>query len=142
LFFSPANINRRIADPVSFAIAPLVALECWRSPPSTLVLAEWISRMGQELFYPPNVGGWIGGRTWLSTRAVLSRTNYAAALVAGQLNSPVSPPDFAALAAQRVGAKEPHECTRFFSQLLYGRDCESTRKTVLELLTASEAHLH
>jgi uncharacterized protein (DUF1800 family) len=142
LFFSTANFGNRIADPVSFALGPLVAFETWRSPPSTLALAEWISRMGQELFYPPNVGGWQGGRAWLSTRAVLARTNYAAALVAGQLTSPVRAPDFAALAAQHGAAKEPHDCTSFVSQLLYGCACESTKQSALELLTAPEAHLH
>jgi len=61
LFFSPANIGSRVCDPVSFLVGPLRALECWRDPPSTLVLAEWVRRMGEDLFYPPNVGGWTGG---------------------------------------------------------------------------------
>ena len=142
LFFSPANIGSRIADPVSFAIGPLVALESWRSPPSTLALTEWISRMGQDLFYPPNVGGWSGGRTWLTTRAVLARTNFAAVLMAGQLASPVRPLDCAALMARHVGATESHDCTKFVAQLLYGRDCERAIQTPLELLTAPAAHLH
>jgi uncharacterized protein (DUF1800 family) len=142
LFFSSTNIGSRIADPVSFAIGPLIALESWRSPPSTLALAEWISRMGQELFYPPNVGGWPGGRAWLTTRAVLARTNFAAALVAGQLASPVKPPDFPALMARHVGATESNDCTKFVARLLYGRDCERAIQTALELLTAPEAHLH
>ena len=38
------------------------SLEVFRPPPSTLLLAEWSTRMGQDLFYPPNVGGWSGGR--------------------------------------------------------------------------------
>src|SRR4029079_8225825 len=54
LFFSPANLRTRIADPVSFMIGPLRSLECWRQAPITLALAEWPSRMGLDLFYPPN----------------------------------------------------------------------------------------
>jgi uncharacterized protein (DUF1800 family) len=98
--------------------------------------------MGQELFYPPNVGGWNGGRTWLSTRAVLARTNYAAALVAGQITSPVRPPNFAAIAAQNAASNRPEDYIRFVSQLLYGRDCGNTTQTVLDLLTVPGAHLH
>ena len=62
LFFRDANIGTRVSDPVSFLLHPLRALECGRDPPSTLVLAEWVARMGQDLFHPPNVGGWTGGR--------------------------------------------------------------------------------
>jgi hypothetical protein len=40
-------------------------------------LTEWCGWLGQDLFYPPNVGGWPGGRSWLTTRAVLGRANYA-----------------------------------------------------------------
>src|SRR4051794_36040935 len=93
LFFEPKNIGTRVCDPVSFVIGPLRALECWRQSPSTLVLAEWVSRMGQDLFYPPNVGGWSGGRAWLTTRAVIARANFVAALAAGQLSTPPRPPD-------------------------------------------------
>ena len=54
-------------------------------PPSTLVLADWSARLGQDLFYPPNVAGWPGGRSWLSARAcVVGRANYAAAVASGQ----------------------------------------------------------
>src|SRR4051812_30690956 len=39
--------------------------------------------MGQTLFDPPNVGGWPGGRAWITTRSVIARTNFASALVGG-----------------------------------------------------------
>ena len=92
LFFSSANLGSRIADPVTFVVLPLRALECWRSPPSTLVLADWLERMGQVLFYPPNVGGWNGGRQWLTTRTVIARANYATALAKGQLTNSLHEP--------------------------------------------------
>ena len=97
LFFSDANIGTRICDPVSYAVAALRALECWRDPPSSLVLAEWVTRMGQDLFYPPNVGGWNGGKSWLSTRTVVARANFAAALVEGRLVNPASAPELSPL---------------------------------------------
>lgn len=154
LFFRDANIGTRVSDPVSFLLHPLVALEFGRDPPSTLVLAEWVSRMGQDLFHPPNVGGWPDGRAWLSTRTVVARTNYVAALVAGGLGSPPQPPDLDSLIAQNGGRRGVVESTKFLSQLLFGFvDGESVEKTAAEdgkpqlasalvgLLTGPQAHL-
>jgi uncharacterized protein (DUF1800 family) len=143
LFFSTANIGSRVCDPVSLLIGRLVALEGWRSSPSTLLLAEWVSRMGQDLFYPPNVGGWPGGRAWLSTRTIIARTNCMAALVAGSLNAPAKPLDIDGLVAKYVGQHDAEENPRFLARLLFGRDlAPGESRTVIELLTSPEAHLH
>jgi len=146
LFFSPANIGSRICDPVSFLIGRLRALECWRQSPSTLVLAEWVSRMGLDLFYPPNVGGWPGGRAWLSTRTTIARTNCMAALLAGALNTPPRPPDLDQLAARHCDQRDATLRPHFFSRLLFGHDAESRESNlappVTQLLTQPEAHLH
>jgi uncharacterized protein (DUF1800 family) len=60
-FFAERNLRSRVVDPVAFVVGPMRALEMLDPPPSTLVLADWASRLGQDLFYPPNVGGWPGG---------------------------------------------------------------------------------
>ena len=117
LFFSDENILSRVADPVSFLLMPLRAMECWQAPPSTLVLAEWLSRMGQDLFYPPNVGGWAGGRAWLSSRTVIARANYATSLATGQLAYPARRPEMPASIA--AGA-DPAEQMRHLGDLLCG----------------------
>jgi uncharacterized protein (DUF1800 family) len=82
-FFADPNLCDRVLSPVEYVIGAARALELFDPPGSTLVLAEWCGRLGQELFYPPNVGGWPGGRDWLTTRALIGRANYAAALVDG-----------------------------------------------------------
>jgi uncharacterized protein (DUF1800 family) len=143
LFFSPTNIGSRICDPVSLLIGRLQALECWRQTPSTLVLAEWVTRMGQDLFYPPNVGGWSGGRAWLSTRTTIARTNCMAALVTGSLNTPAKPPDLDALAEKHCGKQDLREKTSFFARLFYGREISSDESLpIADLLSRPEAHLH
>jgi uncharacterized protein (DUF1800 family) len=43
-----------------------------------------LSNMGQNLFEPPNVGGWDQGQRWFSTGAMLSRMNFAATVAANQ----------------------------------------------------------
>jgi uncharacterized protein (DUF1800 family) len=159
LFFSDANLNSRISDPVSFLLMPLRALECWHNPPSTLVLAEWLTRMGQDLFYPPNVGGWNGGRTWLSTRTVVARTNYVATLVEGRLTSPARPLQLSVTFGSRGTAALPDQ-VRALSELVCGATSDAAvrsiadkvssqsnredalRKAIVEMLTRPEAQLH
>lgn len=121
LFFSAGNLHACVADPVGFVVGSARALERFMPPPSTLLLAEWTGRLGQELFFPPNVGGWPGGRAWLSGRGVLARANFAAALALGGLNAESTPPALATLAACRAHAQEPVEAVRFFGELLTGR---------------------
>ena len=89
LFFSRANLHSRVSDPVGFVVGSVRALERFDPPPSTLLLAEWTARMGQELFSPPNVGGWPGGRRWLTGRAVVARANFAAALTSADGSIPM-----------------------------------------------------
>jgi uncharacterized protein (DUF1800 family) len=85
-FFELKNIGTRVAAPAEYAVGAIRALELTEPPVSTLVLAEWVRRMGQELFAPPNVAGWNGGRTWLTSRSVVARMNFAAALAEGELS--------------------------------------------------------
>ena len=67
LFFDAANLGDHV-DPIEFVLGAVRALEMFDPAPSTLVLADWCGRLGQDLFYPPNVGGWPGGRAWITTR--------------------------------------------------------------------------
>jgi hypothetical protein len=84
LFFADANLGTRVLGPVEFVIGAARALEFFEPAPSTLALAAWSGWIGQDLFYPPNVGGWPGGRTWLHARTMIARANCAAALVSGR----------------------------------------------------------
>jgi uncharacterized protein (DUF1800 family) len=43
-----------------------------------------LASMGQQLFEPPNVGGWPLGSGWFSTGTMLARSNFAAALATSQ----------------------------------------------------------
>jgi uncharacterized protein (DUF1800 family) len=52
------------------------------------------------LFEPPNVGGWPGGRSWLTPRSLVGRANFAAALVEGVSIGLPGPLDVASIAAE------------------------------------------
>ena len=43
-----------------------------------------LNNMGQELYEPPNVAGWVLGQSWFSTGAMLARMNFASTLAANQ----------------------------------------------------------
>jgi uncharacterized protein (DUF1800 family) len=118
LFFSEDNLGNRVKSPVDYVIGAARALELFEPPSSTLVLAEWCGRLGQDLFYPPNVGGWPGGRSWLTTRSLVGRANYAAALVEGKLVGRPGPMDANAL-AKRHGAED---ALAFYTRLLLGTE--------------------
>ena len=118
-FFAEAQLGNRVVGPVEYVVGAARALELFDPPPSTLVLADWAARLGQDLFYPPNVGGWPGGRAWISTRAVIGRANYAAALAGGD---GVGRPKLDALAlAKRHGrGGDLDDFLAFASELLLG----------------------
>jgi uncharacterized protein (DUF1800 family) len=120
-FFADTNLGNRVAGPVEFVVGVARALECFEPTPSSLVLGEWAGRLGQELFYPPNVGGWPGGREWLTTRGIIGRANYAAALVGGQLWSRPAPFDGIGLVKRHQRGASLEEVVTFCSELLTGR---------------------
>ena len=48
--------------------------------------------MGQILFAPPNVKGWDGGKSWITTSTLLFRYNFANYLVNGDAMLPGNAP--------------------------------------------------
>jgi hypothetical protein len=80
-----------------------------------------------ELFYPPNVGGWTGGRAWLTTRTILARANFAAALAAGELCLSIAPPDLAAILKENSTAADLAQALAFFNDLLTGGRLDAPR---------------
>ncbi|HZW34853.1 MAG TPA: DUF1800 domain-containing protein [Isosphaeraceae bacterium] len=126
-FFAARNLHAQVSEPAPFVIGTVRSLERFNPPPSTLLLAEWTGRMGQELFYPPNVGGWPGGRNWLAGRTILARANFAAALVEGRLNaaSTANAPDLLGLAARHGRGTDAATALRFSAELLLGRPIDA-----------------
>jgi hypothetical protein len=76
--------------------------------------------MGQDLFYPPNVGGWNEGKSWLNSGAIVARIGFAAALVEGRLFHDNTPPDFAALVERHASTTDLAGATRWLGELLFG----------------------
>jgi uncharacterized protein (DUF1800 family) len=131
-FFAEANLSNRILGPVEYVGGSARVLDL---PLSTYLLAHWMGQLGQDLFYPPNVGGWPGGRTWLTAQTMIGRTKYAAALVGGTLSRRPISWDATALARRHGRCKDAGAGIAFYSELLFGAPLdESWRKEILEAL--------
>ena len=72
LFYSPHSVGRKIRSPVEFAVGLLRSLQ---GTTNVYRLAEGLKDLGQAVFYPPNVKGWDGGRTWINSSTLLGRAN-------------------------------------------------------------------
>jgi uncharacterized protein (DUF1800 family) len=121
-FFADANLGSRVTEPIEHVVSAARALELFDPPPSTVALADWAARLGQELFYPPTVFGWSGGRTWITPRSALRRSNYASALLEGPTVGRPQPADPLALAQRCEKAADLESCLHFLVELLLGRD--------------------
>jgi hypothetical protein len=117
-FFAEANLRRRVLAPAEFVVGAVRALELADSV-SALETADATTRMGQDLFYPPNVGGWPGGRYWLSTRALMARVQFSFRLAAGKSGSPF---DAIGLARRHGFAADRDALMDFFTPLLTGTE--------------------
>jgi uncharacterized protein (DUF1800 family) len=119
-FFAEANPGSRILGPIEYVVGTARALELFDPSPNTLVLAEFAANLGQDLFHPPNVGGWPGGRAWLGSRAIIGRCNYAASLVEGQPVGRDRPLDALGLAQRYGRGNNLDDAVDFFGELLLG----------------------
>jgi uncharacterized protein (DUF1800 family) len=115
-FFAEANLRRRVLAPAEYVVGAARALEL-ADAAASLPLADWLARMGQDLFYPPNVGGWPGGRHWLSTQTLMARVRFAFRLVRGK---PGAPLDVLGLARRHGVAAGREALMDFFARLLLG----------------------
>lgn len=146
-FFADANIGTRVLEPAAYVVGAARALELFDPAPSTLALADWSGRLGQDLFEPPNVGGWPGGRNWITPRALIGRANFVTALLDGPNAGRPDPFDPVALAKRHGEADVPAFCSR----LLLGTDPPAAlaarlssvngRKIVGVILASPEAQL-
>ena len=128
-FFAESNLGRRVLSPVEYVVGAVHALELDDPPPSTVALAEETALQGQDLFYPPNVGGWPGGRSWLEPRALVRRANFAAALVAGRLPGRSTPLTAESFAASHDMPRDRDGAFGFLEEVLLGTRTRSGSRT-------------
>jgi uncharacterized protein (DUF1800 family) len=83
-FYSESIVRNQVKSPVQWLVGSVRVLE--RELPPPFVCFGLTRNLGQDLFQPPNVKGWDGGLSWITTNNLLARYNEAAVLVQGDLS--------------------------------------------------------
>lgn len=134
LFFSPAAYRQRVKCPVEFALGIVKGLE---ATVSTTQLGGDLAAVGQNLYHPPTVKGWKGGRHWINRATLVGRNNLALALVSGA--DPYGGKLDPGAVAKKHGHATPQEAQRFLLELFLQDDLpEAVRKTLLETVQTPE----
>ncbi|MEO1583045.1 MAG: DUF1800 domain-containing protein [Planctomycetota bacterium] len=130
-FYSPGVMAGQIKSPVMLAVGAVRSL---LTPVRDLsIMLDALELMGQNVFFPPSVAGWDGGRAWINTSTLFVRQNLLAYLLTGK-----KPHGYDPLADQ-----ESYDPTSLIAQLAGGldgadRDPESVASYVLRFATGRD----
>lgn len=80
LFFDADHRRSLIKSPLDVVVGSLRALAASVKWPAVL---KRLADLGQDVFEPPSVKGWEGGRLWINSSTLLMRTNFATELASG-----------------------------------------------------------
>ena len=89
-FYSPASVGTAIKSPVQLAVCTYRKLGL-SSVPGVPDFNSATGALGQQLFGPPTVAGWAGGRSWITPGLLLERANFARDVLFPDIN--FLPPD-------------------------------------------------
>jgi hypothetical protein len=89
-FYSPASVGTQIKSPVQLAVSTYRKLGL-KGVPGVPDFNVVTSGLGQQLFSPPTVAGWAGGRSWVTPGLLLERGNFARDVLFPDIN--FLPPD-------------------------------------------------
>jgi uncharacterized protein (DUF1800 family) len=129
LFFSPMVYRTRIKAPVDFALGIVRGLE---GRVGTTALALALEELGENVFYPPSVKGWDGGRTWLNGQTLLFRQNLALALTSTEDPRFGARTDPAALARKYDKKTDEEQVDFFLTLFLQGDAVQRMRSRLLD----------
>jgi uncharacterized protein (DUF1800 family) len=88
-FYSPRVMRSQIKSPVQYLVQSAKLLGTQLPAPNAALNA--MRQMGQVLFAPPNVKGWDGGKSWVSTSTLLFRYNFSNYLINGERRPGAAP---------------------------------------------------
>ncbi|MBP4140413.1 DUF1800 domain-containing protein [Flavobacterium sp. P4023] len=80
--FTKNNAGSKIKNPLEYILQLLSELHIENSNPK--LIANFIKEQGMDLYNQPNVKGWVGGNSWLTSQVYLQRNNLADLLCSGR----------------------------------------------------------
>ena len=90
LFFSASVRGSIIKSPLEFVLGAYRSLGNRPNLQSTVRL---LADLGQDVFEPPTVKGWEGGRLWINSASLLQRANFASDLTGRSKFGEIEDPD-------------------------------------------------
>ncbi|HVT91151.1 MAG TPA: DUF1800 domain-containing protein [Tepidisphaeraceae bacterium] len=112
MFYSAWAYRSRIKSPAEVAVGGALAVGGKINMEN---VRQSMSRMGQNLLFPPNVKGWDGNETWINANTMLVRFNYGEAL--GSQRDFARKTDFVAL-FDKAGMTRAENIVDYFSRVL------------------------
>jgi uncharacterized protein (DUF1800 family) len=89
-FKSQSSWNARVKSPIELVVGTVRLAGGYDSPTSDVYAHIAASGyMGQDIYAPPSVEGWMGGADWISTGSMVTRVNFAGEIVSNLENNGV-----------------------------------------------------
>ncbi|HVS53792.1 MAG TPA: DUF1800 domain-containing protein [Opitutaceae bacterium] len=156
LFFAPEFRGNFIKSPLQFYLGLVQDLQLDVAPLPRLTLNP-MRQMGQLLFYPPNVRGWVGGRNWINSATITARRQLVEALFAPLDEASLNADEQIELVAARsngaanftvaddaltplAGADPAETATRLCHALLAGDVSPEAREAIRQFLATDAAN--
>lgn len=127
LFYSKRAYRQRIKRPVEYGLGVAIALE---GQVPTLPLAAACARLGEDLYNPPTVRGWLGGTRWINAATMVERERLAAEMLETG-KSPYGGRLKAAEIAQQHGCRSVDEAVEMLLQLYLQDDLSVETRAAL-----------
>ncbi len=149
-FYARDVVGNQIKSPAQFVVRLAHDLHLETVPAA--VMAQATAHLGQDLFYPPNVKGWDGGRAWINANTLLTRYNMPVGFVraaaetpgragesmAGADMAPVKDPEKSVRGSmrERIESLPPAERAGVRKRMREAPTKEARRAVVMEVLRA------
>ncbi|HEX2853589.1 MAG TPA: DUF1800 domain-containing protein [Opitutaceae bacterium] len=140
LFFAPEFRGGFIKSPVQFYLGLVQDLGLDIAPLPRFTLNP-MRQMGQLLFHPPNVRGWLGGRSWINSATLAARRQLVETLFTAIEEKNLNADELIDLVAARTNGSENFTVTEqhFLSTLAQLAPAEQAERLVRTFLGESVA---
>lgn len=150
-FYSDRVVREQIKSPIDLIVGSVRSLN---TPVRDLsVLLDALDLMGQNIFFPPSVKGWDGGRTWINTSTLFVRQNILAYLLTGKMPQgydalasseqydPMPLMDHLTVALKNAGS-DPAAVTNYLLRFTLGSTTGQPESTIRAFLAEHQNHIN
>lgn len=135
LFYDSTNRNSIIKSPVQFLVGTVRTL---RGAINLRELAALSARLGQDLFQPPTVKGWDGGRLWINAANMVMRFNFASDYCLGSKNGKISDEFLSKILSE--SSSQDEIVTRFWDMLFASPVERKTREKLIAIFREQKSN--